>query len=257
MEEKAVRAERQDKTCTLTINRPKFMNALSIDVIRGLYEALDQIASDEQVRVVVLKGAGENFSAGGDMNILNEDLDSPGWLDWMNDVVRVTRTMRELPQPVVAKVRGVALGGGMNLALAADFVLASHDAKFGEFFVNVGAILEGGGTFFLPRLVGLARARELALLGEMIDGKRAEAIGLIYRSVPDEELDREAASLVETLLKKPPKALALIKEGIDASLNMSLREVLAWEASYQSIMLQTKEHKEAVKGFLKSRSKSR
>jgi 2-(1,2-epoxy-1,2-dihydrophenyl)acetyl-CoA isomerase len=164
--------------------------------------------------------------------------------------------MREMRQPVISKVRGVAVGGGINLALAGDFVLASHDARLCEIFVHIGAILDGGGTYFLPRLVGMAKAKELALLGDFIDGKTAADMGLIYKSVPDGDLDRETETLAKRLTKRPLSALALIKEGLEGSFDMSLNKVLEWEAAHQSVLLQSKEHKEAVKAFLKSRGKS-
>ena len=160
-----------------------------------------------------------------------------------------------MPQPIIAKVRGVAVGAGANLALASDFVLASEGARFCEVFVNIGVILDAGGTYFLPRLVGLARARELALLGEMVEAKRAAEIGLIYRSLPDQDLDRETENLAQKLSQKSSLAMALIKEGLEKSLDMTLDEVLEWEAAHQSIMLQTEEHQEAVRRFLKARGK--
>jgi 2-(1,2-epoxy-1,2-dihydrophenyl)acetyl-CoA isomerase len=150
-------------------------------------------------------------------------------------------------------LKGVAVGGGANLALAGDFVIAADDARFCEIFVNIGLIMDYGGTYFLPRLVGLAKARELAMLGNEIDGKTAAAIGLVYKSVPEEEIDKEAAALAATLAQKPPLTLRLIKEGLEKSFDMSLKEVLDWEAAHQSITLQTPEHKEIVKLFLDSK----
>ena len=147
------------------------------------------------------------------------------------------------------------MGGGINLALAGDFVVASHDARFQEVFIHLGVGLDAGGTFFLPRLVGLAKAKELAMLGESIDGKTAASIGLIYKSVSDDDLDAETADLAKTLAVKSPKALASIKQGLNASSGMSLSDVLEREAAHQSILFQTSEHKQAVRGFLESRRK--
>ncbi|MBW2104339.1 MAG: enoyl-CoA hydratase/isomerase family protein, partial [Deltaproteobacteria bacterium] len=163
----------------------------------------------------------------------------------------------ELPQPIICKVRGVAYGVGSNLALAGDFVVASETARICEVFINIGVIMDGGGHYFLPRLVGLHKARELAMLGEEISGRQAEAMGLIYKSVPDQDLDRETDMLAQKLAAKSPMALAVIKEGLERSLNMPLQDVMEWEASHQSIMLQTREHKEAVEFFLASRGKKK
>lgn len=163
--------------------------------------------------------------------------------------------MRELPQPIICKVRGVAYGVGANLALAGDFAICSHSARFCETFVNIGVIMDGGGTYFLPRLVGPAKAREIALLGEEIDGKTAASMGLIHKSFSDDDLDREVNALAHKLSEKSFPAVALIKEGLEGSLGMSLQQILEWEASHQSVMLQTSEHKEAVRLFLESRKK--
>jgi enoyl-CoA hydratase/carnithine racemase len=255
MPEEIVLVKRKDEMCTVVMNRPHVMNALNMEALQELQKTFDEIASDESVRVVILEGAGENFSSGADMALFVENLTAPQWLGGMKLFGRLIRTMREMGQPVISKVRGVAVGGGVNLALAGDFVLASHDARLCEIFVHIGAILDGGGTYFLPRLVGLAKAKELALLGDFVDGKTAAHMGLIYKSVPDGDLDREAESLAKRLTERPSSAMALIKEGLEGSFDMSLNEVLEWEAAHQSIMLQGAEHKGAVEAFLKSRGK--
>jgi len=238
------------------LNRPEVMNAWDLHLVYQLRDAIYMVASDEKIKVVVPEGTGGDFSSGADMFLLKEDSAAPEQLKVMKELGRFMRTLRGMPQPIIAKLRGVAVGAGANLALASDFVLASNDAKFCEVFVNIGVIFDGGGTYFLPRLVGLARAREIALLGDIIDGKRAASIGLIYKSVPDEDLDHEVDSLAKALSQKSLKAMALIKEGLEGSFDMSLTEVLEWEAAHQPIMPQTKEHKEAVRSFLESRGKS-
>ena len=255
MVQEYVKYERNENINRLIMNRPDSMNALSVDIIEGLEEGLRSIAADEGARVVVIEGAGGNFSSGADMNWLNIQSGSPEVYEAVRRMNEMVLTIRRFRLPVITKVRGVAVGAGANLALTGDFVLASHDSRFIQPFVNLGAVLDGGGTYYLPRLVGRAKAMELALLGEPIDGRTAESVGLIYKSVPDQELDDAVVSLAGTLSKKPPKAVALIKEGLESSLDMSLAEALEWEASHQSIRLQTEEHKEAVRSFLKSRGK--
>ena len=255
MSEDLVLVKKEDKTCTVVMNRPRIMNALNDEIVEELRRAFDQISRDEEIRVVVLEGAGDNFSSGADVSLFTDNLSAPEWLNGMKKFGQLVRLMREMPQPLVTKVRGAAVGGGCSLALAGDFVLASHDARFCLNFVHIGAVLDGGATYFLPRLIGLVRAREIALLGEFIDGKKAEAIGLIYKSVPDEELDREVNGLVGALMAKPPVSLSLIKKSLEGSLDMSLKDVLEWESAHQSVMLQSTEHKEMVNLFLKSRGK--
>ena len=237
------------------MNRPRIMNALNAETVEELTRAFDQIARDDEIRVVVFEGAGDNFSSGADVSLFTDNLSAPEWLNGMKKFGQLVRMMREIPQPLITKVRGAAIGGGFSLALAGDFVLASQDARFCLNFVHIGAVLDGGATYFLPRLVGLVKAREIALLGEFIDGKKAESFGLIYKSAPDEELDREVNTLIKALIAKPPVALSLIKKSLESSLDMSLKDVLDWEAAHQSIMLQSTEHKEMIDLFLKSRGK--
>ena len=250
-----VLVEKKDGICRLTMNRPEILNAFNNDLGTELMAAFESVAADGETRVVILQGAGANFTSGADMNLLNQEIGPEDWLWRMKGVSRLVITMRELPLPIICKVRGAAYGVGANLALAGDFVLASETMRFCEVFSNIGVIMDGGGHYFLPRLVGLPRAMELALLGEEIDGPRAAAMGLIYKCVPDEDLDRETDQLALKLIEKPGRALALIKEGLVGSFDMTLREVMEWEASHQAIMLQSKEHKAIVRDFLASRKK--
>jgi 2-(1,2-epoxy-1,2-dihydrophenyl)acetyl-CoA isomerase len=251
-----ITVERGESRAILTMNRPQVMNALNVEMVQEIYHAMDALASDQTIRGVILQGAGDNFCSGADMSLFSQGLSAPAWLSGMKEIGRMIRRIREVPQPIISKVRGVAYGGGANLALSGDFVVASHHARICENFVNIGIIVDAGGTHYLPRLVGLGRAREMALLGQEMDGRTAASIGLIYKSVPDEELDGEVDSLAKALAQKSWAAVALIKEGLDRSLDMSLEETLEWEAAHQSIVLQSEEHKGAVKLFLKSRGKS-
>ena len=255
MPEDLVLVKKEEKTCTVVMNRPRIMNALNGEMVEELGRAFDQIARDDEIRVVVLVGAGDNFSSGADVSLFTDNLSAPEWLDGMKSFGQLVRLMREMPQPLIAKVRGAAVGGGFSLAMAGDFVLASQEARFCLNFVHIGAVLDGGATYFLPRLVGLVKAREIALLGEFINGKKAESFGLIYKSVPDEELDQEVNTLAGALVAKPPVSLSLIKQSLESSLDKSLKDVLEWEAAHQSVMLQSTEHKEMVDLFLKSRGK--
>jgi len=254
---KSIEVEKKEGVTVVTMNRPHVLNALNFDLVTELQGILDVVSTDEETRVVVLQGAGGNFCSGADMSLFMENLSAPEWLTGMKGFGHLISTLREIPQPVISKVRGVAVGGGINLALAGDFVVASHDARFREIFVHIGAVLDGGGTYFLPRLVGMARARELALLGDFFDGRTAASMGLIYKSVPDEDLDGEVDALAGSLSKRSPRALALIKEGLEGSLDMSLNKVLEWEGAHQSVMLQSPEHKELVRMFLDSRGKEK
>ena len=257
MSEKTVLVQKTDGIATLVLNRPRVLNAMNPELIQALQEALDQIETDESIRVVVVKGAGDNFCSGADVSLFAENLSPIEWLEGMKRAGRTVQKMREIPQPIITLLRGVAVGGGANLALAGDFVVAADDARFCEVFINIGLILDYGGNYFLPRLVGLAKARELAMLGEEIDGKTAASIGLVYKSVPEEKLEQEVETLAHKLAQKPLAALSLIKKGLDISFDKSLKEMLDWEGSHQAIMLQTREHKEIVQFFLESKKKNK
>lgn len=253
MSSKHLIIEKKDKIASIILNRPQMMNAMGKEMILGLRDAVLEIGMDEDIRVVILKGAGDHFCSGADLNLFTENTASYEWITAMKGVGQIVKTLREMPQPVITMLKGVAVGGGANLALAADFVIAAENARFCEIFVNIGAILDYGGHYFLPRLVGLTKARELAMLGEEIDGQAAASIGLIYKSVPENELEKEIETLAATLAQKPPLALRLIKEGLEKSFDRSLEETLSWEAAHQSIALQTPEHKEIINMFLEAK----
>ncbi len=253
MSEKAVLMDVKNRVCTLTLNRPRVMNAMNQDIVLGLMDAFEQLASNPEVHVVILQGAGNHFSTGSDFSLFEENHSAPEWLEGLRMLSRLVRRLREIPQPVIAKLRGAAYGGGSNLALAADFVVAADDARFCENFIHIGVILDTGGTYLLPRLVGLVKARQIGFLGEEIDGKTAAGLGLIYKSVPPEALDREVTALAEKLAQKSLRALALIKQGLETSFDHSLKEVLDWEAAHQAIMLQSPEHRAVVEMLLEAR----
>jgi len=253
MASEPVLVHKENKTATLTLNRPQVMNAMSREMLIRLRDAVVQVAADDSIQVVVLKGAGDHFSAGADVGLFSEKIEPYDWLTAMKGVGEIVKTLRKMPQPVVVMLKGVAVGGGANLALAGDFVVAARNARFCEIFAAIGLILDYGGTYLLPRLVGLPRARELAMLAEEIDGRQAAEIGLIYKAVPEEALEEEVQRLVDKLAAKPPLALRLIKEGLERSFDMSLGQVLDWEAANQAVMLQTPRHKEIVRMFLETR----
>lgn len=255
MSANTVLIQKKDTICTLVLNRPEVMNAMNEDLILKLKDAVNQIGGEDSIKVVVLKGAGNNFCSGADMSLLANVASSDQWLVGMRNITQIITRLREMPPPVVTALRGAAYGAGANLALAGDFVIAAEDAKFCEIFVHIGAVLDAGGTYFLPRLVGLAKARELAMLGNEIDGKTAAAIGLIYKSVPEEKLEDEVAALAGNLAAKPAAAMGLIKAALNESFDKPLKAALDWEAAHQAIRIQTQELKDIVALFLKSRGK--
>lgn len=255
MPETTVLISKQDKVCTLTMNRPSIKNAWTVEFVEELLDALRSVGRDKAVHVVVLEGAGRDFSSGADFALFKANLSAAVWLDGMRTVKDLIMAIRGIPQPVIAKVRGVAIGGGANLALAADFVVAAEDARICENFSNIGIIVDAGGNYFLPRLVGLAKARELAYLGDMLSGRAAADMGLIYKAVPEAELDAAVDALARRLAAKSRGVMALIKEALDTSFEMSLQTTLEWEAGHQPIVIQSEELKAAVNLYLESRKK--
>ncbi len=243
----------KNRICTLTLNRPKIMNAFNEQMLRELQDALDQIHADKEMKVVILEGAGGNFSSGAELSARNQSLSATDLHEIMKHFGMWIQAIRDLRQPVITKVRGVAAGGGANLALSGDFVVATHQARFIQPFINIGLILDLGGTYFLPRLVGLAKARELAMLGEEIRGEDAASSGLIYKSCPDENIDEVVSTLAQKISQKSPAAMTLIKKGLDKSFDMSLDEILAWEAAKQTELIQSAEHQQYLKWFLQTR----
>ena len=241
-----------DGVATITLNRPEKLNsfdrALSLEVI----DALDRVKDDATVRAVVLTGAGRAFSAGQDL----AEAMAPGTK--IQDILTtqynpIVRRLRALPKPVVAAVNGVAAGAGANIAYACDLTLAAESANFIQSFINIGLIPDSGGTFTLPRLVGLQQAFGQMILAPKVSAKEAEAKGMIWRCVPDSELRNEAESLVARLAQMPTKAIALTKEALNRSENNTLDGQLDVENELQSLAGRSYDYNEGVKAFLEKR----
>ena len=254
MSDKPILLSRDNHVATIMINRPRVMNALTSETLSFLLSAFQELGTDPDVRVIVLEGAGGNFSTGADMSLLGASAEPLQSLRHMKDPVgKLILAIKKTPQPVICKVRGNAVGYAVGLALAGDFAIAADDAKFCEAFVNLGISLDGGASYFLPRLVGMAKAKEIALLGDVISGEEAASLGLIYKSVPEEQLDSQTGLLIERLLSKSGKALSFIKEGLEKNADADLEAALEREAAYQAVLLAGDEIKAAVKFFQDSR----
>ena len=238
----------------ITFNRPERRNSVDTETVELLRDAIYQSARDES-KVVILTGAGEAFCAGA-------DLQATGAGDIRNlDVTASLRShtnptilaMRRLSKPIIARVHGPAAGVGCNYALACDLIIASERAKFGQVFVKIGLMPDGGSTHFLPRLVGYAKAFELMATGDMISGQEALALGLINRVVPVEELDATVNELAARLAAAPSIALAKIKEGLNHGEKSDLASALEFEAVNQSVCFQSGDFAEGVRAFLEKR----
>jgi 2-(1,2-epoxy-1,2-dihydrophenyl)acetyl-CoA isomerase len=234
----------------LTLNRPDRLNALTGPMHAALMAALHQ-AQDPAVRAVLLTGAGRGFCAGQDLTEVTPDHDLGATLEQrFNPLIRA---LREMPKPVVCAVHGVAAGAGANLALACDIVVAGQSARFIQAFVRIGLIPDAGGTWVLPRLVGDARARAMAMLGEPVGAAQAEAWGLIWRVVPDEVLAETAAAIAATLAALPTEAMRLMKQAFAASGQNTLGAQLDLERDLQRAAGRTPDFREGVQAFLEKR----
>jgi len=251
----------EDGVATLRINRPEVRNAID-DATRGeMIVALEEAAADPAVRALVLTGAGVAFCAGGDVRGMKQRLSAAAEEVAFNGWRRQGRTHRAVsllhlfPKPTIAAVNGAAAGLGCDMALACDFVMAGQLAHFTMSFIARGLVPDGGGMYFLPRRVGLARAKELVFSGRRVLAEEALAIGLADRLVPDTQLPQAAQGWARELSGGSPAALALAKSVLDRSLEMSFEAVLAEGAKAQAICYTTGEHRASVTAFLERSSK--
>lgn len=235
---------------TLTLNRPDKLNSFTRQMHEELAAALDGIAKAGTLRALVLTGAGRGFCAGQDLADADGDLGQT--VDrYYNPLIR---RLRALELPVIAAVNGVAAGAGANLALACDIVLAGRSASFIQAFTKIGLVPDSGGTWTLPRLVGMARATALIMLGEKVSAEQAADWGMIWKCVDDAALLAEAGKMAATLATQPTKGLALQKRALDASWTNSLSQQLDTERDLQSQAGATEDFREGVNAFMQKRA---
>ena len=241
---------------TITMNRPEVLNAFNDTMLAELTEAVETVAEDETVRCVVLTGAGRAFGSGQDLRSLVEGRSS-GAIGTVSAHVqkyhRVVLAIRNMPKPVIAAVRGVAAGISCNIALACDMRIATDDARFIEAFARIGLVPDGGGGYFLPRLVGVGKAMELAMLADEVSGPEAERIGLVNKCIPVEEFEEATRTFAQRLANGPTRAYALIKKLIHTSAESDLQTSLRLEGELQDIAFETEDHQNAVVAFLQKR----
>lgn len=246
--------ERIGEMLILTLNRPDKLNALSDAMRIGLQETLEQERRSPSARAVLIRANGRGFCVGADVdpdNILPRRADIREQIE--HGINRVITLMRELPVPIVAAVNGPAAGAGVSLALASDIVLAGRSARFHLAFVRIGAVLDGGASYFLTRRLGAAKTAELAMLGGNLDAERAEQMGLISRAVDDEALESEALTLGKRLAEGPAVALSLIKREIALADTVPLEEVLRFEAQSQGEAFASDDFEEGIRAFQEKR----
>jgi len=248
-----VRYEVADAIATITLDRPDALNALTIALKRDLLAAFRAVDRDRAIRAVVLTGAGRAFCAGQDLKERLEPDAAPLAVELRERYNPIIRAMRALDQPIVGAINGVAAGAGAALAFACDIRLASELAAFRLAFGRIGLVPDSGATWFLPRLVGPARAAELALLDEPLSAVDAERIGLVARVVPADSLATEAHTVAARLAAFAPRALALTKHALERTWSVSLDAALDDEALRQGIAGATADHREGIAAFLEKR----
>jgi 2-(1,2-epoxy-1,2-dihydrophenyl)acetyl-CoA isomerase len=247
--------DRRDDWIKLTLNRSERLNSFNEAMHQALAAALDEAGTDESCRAVLLTGTGRGFCAGQDLGDRVGGAEPPDLGATIEAFYNpLVRRLRALRKPVVCAVNGVAAGAGANIALACDIVLAARSAKFIQAFARIGLVPDSGGTFFLPRLVGSARARGLAMLAEPLSAETAEAWGLIWKAVDDEALQEEAERLTAHFATQPTQGLSLIKQALDASEGNSLDEQLDLERDFQRQAGRTPDYREGVSAFMEKRS---
>lgn len=239
-----------DGVAWLTLKRPDKLNTFTAHMHVEIREVLSRVQQSPDVRCLVITGAGRGFSAGQDL----ADLDMSALADVVErDFNPLIRTLTSLPIPVIASVNGVAAGAGANMALACDMVLAARSARFIQSFNHIGLIPDGGGTWTLPRLVGLARATALCMTGEAVMAEKAEQWGMIWRCVDDDQLQTQTAELAHQLAAQPTTALAFTKQLLRLSQTRTLEDQLDLERDYQQAASQTDDFAEGVEAFLQKR----
>jgi 2-(1,2-epoxy-1,2-dihydrophenyl)acetyl-CoA isomerase len=237
---------------TITLNRPDVYNALNDEITFELQDALKAVAKDEAVRVVVLTGEGKAFCSGQDLK--SSQGQKRSFLDSLHKRYNpIIRAMRSLPKPIICRLNGVAAGAGCSIALACDVIVASEEATLIEVFINIGLVPDSGSSWFLPRLVGTAKAFELASMGTKVKGKEAEAMGLITKAVAAADLDKTVSEYTTYYAQAPTKSIGLIKKMLNKSGTSSLDDMLDYEAYCQEIAGNSEDYKEGVNAFLEKR----
>lgn len=257
MTQSSILLEIDQGVALLTLNRPDSLNSFNTEMHAEMREAISQIRKSSEVRALVITGAGRGFCAGQDLSDRNV---APGSEvpDLGESIEKrynpLLRSIRELPLPVICAVNGVAAGAGANIALACDITLAAKSASFIQAFCKIGLVPDSGGTWSLPHLVGMARAKGLALLGDKLPAEKAEHWGLIWRCVEDDQLMDEAMQLARHLATQPTKGLALIKRALHASTDNTFDQQLDVERDLQRLAGRTDDYREGVAAFMEKRT---
>ena len=255
----SLRFEIEGPIATITLNRPERMNAFTWEMIDAWAAALAECRANDAVSVVIVTGAGKAFCSGGDIGEMRKRGDrtpSEHKTELESHVHKIPLALEALDKPVIAAINGAATGAGLDLALMADLRIAAESARLGETYVKVGLVPGAGGAWFLPRLVGTAKALELFWTGDIIDAREAERIGLVNKVVADAELMSVTRTLAEKIASAPPLSIRLIKRAVREGLRSDLRGALDLISSHYAVAATSADHREAVAAYLEKRKPS-
>ncbi|HEX6843196.1 MAG TPA: enoyl-CoA hydratase [Stellaceae bacterium] len=254
-----IRYEVADRVATITLNRPERMNAFTWEMTDAWAAALAEAQRDDGVHVVIVTGAGKAFCSGGDIQGMGERKDRTP-LERKSELVghvhRIPLTLEAMDKPVIAAVNGAATGAGMDLALQCDLRYAAQSARLGETYVRVGLVPGAGGTWFLPRLAGTAKALELFWTGDLIGAEEAERIGIVNKVVPDDQLMSHVREVAAKIAKGPPLSIRFIKRAVYQGTRIDLRTSLDLISSHYAVVSSSADHREAVAAYLEKRKPS-
>lgn len=248
-----LQVQRADGVVTITFDRPEKKNAINHRMWDELHEVASELVGSTEDRCVVLTGAGGSFCSGADLSADGAGAEATHQLANMRRINAVVQAFHELPQPTIAKVRGVVAGVGLSIALGCDLVVAADTARFSTIFAKRGLSLDGGQSWLLPRLVGMHRAKELALFADILPAAEVREMGLVNRVVPEEELDNVVGEWATRLAAGPPIALAMTKRMLNRAFEQSFEQALDDEARCQTVNFGTQDTIEAITAFLQKR----
>lgn len=251
--EPVVLVEKRDKVWSIRMNHPSSMNSLEKRLRTQLKQNLMDFREDGDSRVAVLTGCGKVFSSGGSLEELGGGMSAVAGVQYMKDVSEIILLITSIEKPIIASVNGAAIGAGFNIALACDIIIASSNAKFSQAFAKVGLIPDLGGLYFLPRVVGMHKAKELIYSARMLSADEALEMGLVNTLVPDVNLEAHTWDYASTLAQGPIRSFELCKSILSRSWELSLSDVLQYEALTQSICMQSNDHKEGIQSFYEKR----
>ena len=248
-----IQFEKIDAVGKITLNRPEKYNSFVREMALALQDTLKNCANDDSIRCILITGAGKAFCAGQDLKEATDPKEPE-----IEQIVRehynpIIKKIRQIEKPIIAAVNGVAAGAGANLALACDIVIATQSAKFIQAFSKIGLIPDSGGTYFLPRLIGLPKAAAIMMTGHPVSAKKAERMGMIYAVCEDAEFEIKSLELAKSISEMPTKGLGYTKKLLNHSLNNTLEDQLDLEAETQSLSAKSEDHKEGIQAFLEKR----